>query len=41
MAIPAFKTGRLQALLRSKGVKFDEAVKLDPYSLMPGWLQKR
>ena len=37
----AFKTGRLQALLRSKGVSFDESVHLDPYSLMPGWIQKR
>ena len=37
----AFKTGRLQALLRSHGVSFDEDVTLDPYSLMPGWIQKR
>jgi cysteine synthase A len=37
----AFKTGRLQALLRGNGVKFDESVRLDPYSLMPGWIQKR
>jgi cysteine synthase A len=37
----AFKSGRLQALLRANGVAFDEAVAIEPESLLPGWLQKR
>jgi cysteine synthase A len=37
----AFKTGQLQGMLKGRGVAFDEAVAVDPYSLLPTWLQKR
>jgi cysteine synthase A len=37
----AFADGRLQALLKRNGVAFDESVELDPFSLLPGWIQKR
>jgi len=37
----AFKGGALQALLKEKGVAFDENVAVDPYALLPGWLQSR
>ncbi len=37
----AFKQGRLQALLRQHGVAFDESVEIDPFSLLPAWLQPR
>jgi cysteine synthase A len=37
----AFKDGRLQALLAENRVPFDDSVRLDPYTLMPGWLQPR
>ena len=37
----AFKDGRLQALLRQQGVRFDENSQVDPYSLLPAWLQPR
>jgi cysteine synthase A len=37
----AFKSGKLQAALKRSGVAFDEAVALDPESLLPGWIQKR
>ncbi len=36
-----YKDGRLQRLLAKHGVPFDESVRLDPYSLLPGWLQPR
>jgi len=39
--LDAFKSGRLQALLASHGVMFDKDVKIDPHSLLPGWLQSR
>jgi cysteine synthase len=34
----AFETGELQRLLARHQVSFDEAVRLDPRSLLPGWL---
>ena len=37
----AFKDGRLQALLTSHAVPFDATVQLDPYTLLPNWLQPR
>jgi len=37
----AFKSGRFQQLLREAGAAFDERVDVDPYSFLPGWLQKR
>ncbi|MEO7251896.1 MAG: glutaredoxin domain-containing protein [Arenimonas sp.] len=39
--LDAFKDGRLQGLLRSHGVSFDESVVVDPYALLPGWLHPR
>jgi len=37
----AYTDGRLQAKLRAHGVRFDEAVQLDPHSLLPGWIHPR
>jgi len=37
----AFKEGRLQRLLESRGVRFDDSVRLDPYTLLPTWLHPR
>lgn len=37
----AFKSGKLQALLSEHTVAYDKQVSLDPYSLLPGWLQPR
>ena len=37
----AFKSGRLQALLGLNGVRFDNDARVDPHSLLPGWLQSR
>lgn len=37
----AFKSGRLQAMLATHGVTFDTNAKIDPHSLLPGWLQAR
>ena len=37
----AFKDGRLQRLLESRGVRFDDSVSLDPYTLLPTWLHPR
>jgi cysteine synthase A len=37
----AWRSGAAQALLVSRGVKFDAAADLDPYSLLPKWLQPR
>ncbi|MEM1310599.1 MAG: glutaredoxin domain-containing protein, partial [Cyanobacteria bacterium P01_H01_bin.153] len=37
----AFKSGKLQALLSQNEADFDASVQLDPYSLLPGWLQPR
>jgi cysteine synthase A len=39
--LDAFKEGRLQDLLRRHGVAFDENVRIDPYTLLPGWLHPR
>ena len=39
--LEAFKDGRLQALLGRHGVRFDEGVRVDPYSLLPAWLHPR
>ena len=36
--LDAMKSGRLPALLRKSGVKFDESASADPYSFLPGWL---
>jgi cysteine synthase A len=37
----AWREGRLQALLERHGVAYDRSVETDPYTLLPGWLQKR
>jgi len=37
----AFRDGSLQTRLAATGVAFDRGVELDPYSLLPGWLQPR
>ena len=37
----AFKEGELQSLLADNQVSHDENVNLDPYSLLPTWLQPR
>jgi cysteine synthase A len=37
----AFNQGRLQALLRKHGVKFDPRFQADAFSFLPTWLQKR
>lgn len=37
----AFREGRLQQLLKENGVRFDDSVEVDPYQLLPGWLQRR
>jgi cysteine synthase A len=39
--LDAFRQGRLQELLAANSVGFDSAVRLEPYSLLPGWLQPR
>jgi cysteine synthase A len=39
--LDAFKHGRLQKLLAQSGVRFDETVKVDPYSMLPGWVHPR
>jgi cysteine synthase A len=37
----AWKSGRLKNLLEKNSVPFNAAVSDDPYSFLPGWLQKR
>ena len=37
----AFKCGKLQELLLENSVYFDQGVVVDPYSLLPQWLQPR
>ncbi|HSO23739.1 MAG TPA: hypothetical protein VLT81_12570, partial [Chondromyces sp.] len=37
----AFKNGELQTLLGQSGVSFNRNVRIDPYSLLPSWLQPR
>jgi cysteine synthase A len=37
----AWRNGKLQALLDKSGVSYDRAATLDPYSLLPKWLQPR
>jgi cysteine synthase A len=37
----AWRNGTLQARLDKKGVSYDRESKLDPYSLLPKWLQPR
>ncbi len=37
----AFRAGSLQTALRNLGVAFDESCTLDPYELLPKWLQPR
>ena len=39
--LDAFREGRLQDLFRDHGVGFDENVRIDPYTLLPGWLHPR
>ena len=36
-----FKDGRLQRMLGERGVRFDADARVDPYSLLPGWLHPR
>jgi cysteine synthase A len=37
----AYKEGRLQKMLKDKGVAYDESVQLDPDKLLPSWLHSR
>jgi cysteine synthase A len=37
----AWRSGTAQALLAKRGATFDAAAELDPYSLLPKWLQPR
>jgi len=37
----AFKNGKLQAMLARSGVRFDDSIAVDPYSLLPTWLHPR
>jgi cysteine synthase len=37
----AFKQGRLQELLQTKGIAYRRNEQLDPYSLLPKWLHPR
>ena len=37
----AFKSGRLQQLLGQHGVRFDDSIDVDPYTLLPTWLHPR
>ena len=37
----AWRSGTARALLEKRGVTFDGAADLDPYSLLPKWLQPR
>jgi len=39
--LDSFKDGRLQQLLSQHGVRYDENVRVDPYSLLPTWLHPR
>jgi cysteine synthase A len=39
--LDAFREGRLQDLLHRHDVGFDESVRIDPYTLLPGWLHPR
>ena len=37
----AWKTGRIQELLRQAGVIYAEDIEVDPYAFLPGWLHPR
>ena len=37
----AVREGRAQELMKQSGVAFDEDAEIDPYSLLPNWLQPR
>ncbi len=37
----AVKDGSVQALLTANGVAFDQSLAIDPYSLLPNWVQPR
>ncbi len=37
----AWKTGRIQNLLRQAGVIYAEDIEVDPYAFLPGWLHPR
>jgi cysteine synthase A len=39
--LDAMKEGRLQRLLERSGVTYDREMQADPYSFLPGWLQRR
>jgi len=39
--LDAFKTGRLQTLLRNSTVAFNETASVDPYGFLPTWLHSR
>jgi cysteine synthase A len=36
-----FKDGRLQRLLSTHGVPYDDSIRIDPYTLLPTWLHPR
>jgi len=35
------KSGQLQARLKKRGITVDASVDINPYELLPGWLQPR
>ncbi len=37
----AYKEGHLQDLLTQSGIPYDSSVNIDPYTLLPGWIQPR
>ena len=37
----AMRSGELQERMQKRGISFDPAVEIDPYSLLPKWLQPR
>jgi cysteine synthase A len=37
----AMRNGSMQALFGEHGISFDASVDIDPYDLMPKWLQPR
>ncbi len=37
----AWKSGQLRKILEQNSVPFNKAINVDPYSFLPGWLQKR
>jgi cysteine synthase A len=39
--LDAYASGKLQDMLRARGVSFDEAAKIDAHALLPGWIHPR